>query len=43
VTAPDGSEVNLIENGSEVEVTNESKFKYIYYMANYRLNVQIKN
>lgn len=39
VTAPDGSEIDLIENGSNVEVTNENKFKYIYYMANYRLNV----
>jgi ubiquitin-protein ligase E3 C len=39
LTTPEGSEVNLIENGSNVDVTNENKFKYIYYMANYQLNV----
>ena len=35
-------EVNLVPNGSEVKVTNQNKFRYIYMMADYRLNRRIK-
>eukprot|EP01112_Ceratiomyxa_fruticulosa_P021043 TRINITY_DN7326_c0_g1_i2.p1 TRINITY_DN7326_c0_g1~~TRINITY_DN7326_c0_g1_i2.p1 ORF type:complete len:401 (+),score=65.54 TRINITY_DN7326_c0_g1_i2:900-2102(+) len=32
----------LIPGGSQIAVTNENKIRYIYLMANYRLNIQIK-
>lgn len=35
-------EVNLVPNGSEVKVTSLNKFRYIYLMADYRLNRRIK-
>ncbi|ORX47515.1 HECT-domain-containing protein [Hesseltinella vesiculosa] len=33
--------VNLIPRGNEIQVTNENKIRYVYLVANYRLNVQI--
>jgi ubiquitin-protein ligase E3 C len=33
----------LIPNGSNVPVTQDNKYRYIYAMANYKLNVQIKD
>ena len=36
------SEIDLLPNGSEVKVTNANKFRYIYMVADYRLNVRIK-
>ena len=36
-------EVDQIENGKNIEVTNENKVKYVYLMANYKLNLQMKN
>lgn len=36
-------EVNLIPMGSEIKVTNQNKFRYIYLMADYRLNRRIKD
>lgn len=38
-----GKEIDLIPNGREIAVTNENKFKYIYCMANHKLNTEIKN
>lgn len=37
-----GRDVELIKNGSNVEVTNENKIRYIYYLSHYILNVQNK-
>ncbi|KAJ3034415.1 hypothetical protein HDV00_005035 [Rhizophlyctis rosea] len=34
--------VDLIPNGSQVPVTNENRIRYIYLVANYRLNIQIE-
>lgn len=42
VAKHDGSEVELLPGGRDLEVTSENKIKYIYYMAHYRLNVQIQ-
>jgi ubiquitin-protein ligase E3 C len=36
------TEMNLCPNGSNVEVTSNNKLKYVYQMANYRLNTKIK-
>lgn len=33
--------IDLISNGSSVFVTNENKIKYVYLVANYKLNVKI--
>jgi small-conductance mechanosensitive channel len=33
-----GKEVNLIPLGSTIEVTNQNKNRYIYEVANYKLN-----
>ncbi|KAI8086325.1 uncharacterized protein BX664DRAFT_365944 [Halteromyces radiatus] len=33
--------INLIPNGSNVLVTNQNRIRYVYLVANYRLNVQI--
>ena len=33
--------IDLIRNGSQVPVTNENRIRYIYLVANYKLNVQI--
>jgi len=35
-------DVDLIPDGSNIEVTNQNKFRYIYLMADYRLNRRIK-
>ena len=35
-------EVDLVPNGAEIKVTNQNKFRYIYMMADYRLNRRIK-
>lgn len=34
--------IELIPNGKRCAVTNENKIRYIYLMANYKLNVQIQ-
>ncbi|KAF8339579.1 uncharacterized protein EI90DRAFT_2966715 [Cantharellus anzutake] len=34
--------IDLIPNGSNVPVTRENRTQYIYLVANYRLNIQIK-
>jgi ubiquitin-protein ligase E3 C len=36
------SEIDLCPNGSRIDVTSTNKLKYVYQMANYRLNVKIK-
>ena len=41
MTDADDSIVDLIPNGREIPVTNANRIKYLYYMANYRLNLQI--
>lgn len=33
--------VELIPGGSHIAVTNENRIRYVYHVANYRLNVQI--
>jgi hypothetical protein len=33
--------IDLIPNGRNVPVTNENRIRYIYLVANYRLNIQI--
>lgn len=33
--------VELIPGGKDIPVTNENKIRYVYLVANYRLNVQI--
>jgi len=43
VTNVDGSEVELIPKGREKSVTNDNKLQYIYKLADYRLNIQIKD
>ena len=35
-------EVDLIPNGSSIVVTNKNKFRYIYMVADFRLNRRIK-
>jgi len=35
-------EVELVDNGANIEVTNENKIRYIYMVANYKLNIQMK-
>ena len=35
-------EINLVPHGNEIKVTNLNKFRYIYLMADYRLNRRIK-
>ena len=39
----DGSEFELVPKGKEVAVNNNNKLEYIYKLADYRLNLQIKN
>jgi ubiquitin-protein ligase E3 C len=41
-TNQDGTEEELLPGGRDLEVTSSNKFKYMYYMAHYRLNVQIQ-
>lgn len=36
-------EINLLPNGSEVKVNSMNKFRYIYMMADYRLNRRIRD
>jgi hypothetical protein len=36
------TEVCLIPGGNEIRVNNQTKFRYIYLMADYRLNKRIK-
>ena len=38
----ESKEINLVPNGSEIKVTNLNKFRYIYLMADYRLNRRVK-
>lgn len=38
----DGNVVDLIPGGRDVPVTNENKIRYVYHVANYRLNIQIR-
>ncbi|KAI8331155.1 HECT-domain-containing protein [Chlamydoabsidia padenii] len=33
--------INLVPNGSNIQVTNENRIRYVYLVANYRLNIQI--
>ena len=35
-------EVDLVPNGSQVNVTDNNKFRYIYMVADFRLNKRIK-
>lgn len=35
-------EIDLVPDGENVKVTNQNKFRYIYMVADYRLNVRIK-
>ena len=35
-------EVDLVPNGSQVAVTDKNKFRYIYMVADFRLNKRIK-
>jgi len=35
-------EVDLVPNGADIKVTNQNKFRYVYMMADYRLNRRIK-
>ena len=37
-----GKEMELIPYGKNMEVTSENKLKYIYLVANYKLNEEIK-
>ena len=37
------SEIDLCPNGSNIDVTSSNKLRYVYQMANYRLNVKIKH
>ncbi|CAO3643333.1 unnamed protein product [Cunninghamella blakesleeana] len=39
--AENSTPIDLIANGSNIPVTNENKIKYVYVVANYRLNLQI--
>ena len=34
--------IDLMPNGSNIAVTKENRIQYIYLVANYKLNVQIK-
>lgn len=34
-------DVDLIPNGSEITVNDQNKFRYIYMVADYRLNKRI--
>lgn len=43
VNSVDGSEFELKPKGRETAVTNSNKLEYIYKLADYRLNLQIKN
>ena len=36
------TEVDLVPGGDQIKVTNQNKFRYIYMMADYRLNQRIK-
>jgi hypothetical protein len=38
-----GNVVELIPNGSNTAVTEHNRYKYIFLLANYRLNVNIKS
>jgi hypothetical protein len=34
--------INLIPNGSEISITRHNRLQYIYLIANYKLNIQIR-
>jgi ubiquitin-protein ligase E3 C len=38
----DGRNINLIPNGSNINVDSENRMKYIHLLSNYRLNIQIE-
>lgn len=38
----ESKDIDLIPNGSDTEVTDTNKFRYIYMVADYRLNRRIK-
>jgi len=42
VSKLDGSEVELIEGGTNKNVTFENRFSYMYHLADYKLNREIK-
>jgi hypothetical protein len=33
--------IDLVPNGRNIPVTNENRIRYIYLVANYRMNIQI--
>ena len=35
-------EIDLVPNGANINVTNKNKFRYIYMVADFRLNKRIK-
>lgn len=35
-------EIEIIKGGKNISVTNDNRFQYIYRLANYKLNDQIK-
>lgn len=41
-TASDGNEVPLLPNGQNLPVTNDSRFKYIYLLSDFKLNVELR-
>ena len=43
VNSADGSEFELKPKGREIPVTNANKLEYIYKLADYRLNLQLKH
>lgn len=43
VSNTDGSQFELKPKGAEIVVNNQNKLEYIYKLADYRLNLQIKN
>lgn len=38
----DGGEVPLLPKGEDTPVTNDNRFKYIYLLSDYKLNVELK-
>jgi len=38
-----GKEVELIKNGKNIQVTKENLVRYLYYYADYKMNIQVKN
>lgn len=41
-TAADGKEVPLLPDGQNITVTNDNRFKYLYLLSDYKLNVELK-